>query len=643
MLQQDDHPPALAAIPVAAAVTAVAISTSTSAELMADIRSHRRPLLHVAAIAATVPVVINAVAPVARDVPAVALVAAAVPAIAAAAATMLVPPAPPARRTPSPPPTPLPPIVLPAVVAAAAVVAAVGNPEVAAAATAAAAAATAAALAATALALASSDSSGSESDGGGEEHLDVARWLAEGATTLAAKAAPKVRHEGRNAAQKKEAQARSAALSTTADTTGVSFRGRAFQKLYFETKYARRGQLVHDVLARLLGDRSSADARTVRHLLRAELTAKRSGKPQLTVCSVGGGPGTDAAGVVAANALLLGFLPAAAQAAVSTAESALSDIAASYRVARKIAADTQAASALAEKRRAAHGRRAASRRAEVDAAAGASATAAAAAAANGDGSATAKQREATGRAAVKALGTLERARETAAAADECLARSEVAADAAGAAADAAATAERASKKALVSGRRRAADAAAATPDTPGGGVGGGERERARLHISLLDFEPQWGAYEPTLAELFRPLHATVDFSTCDVCAPLSEVEAPLKAAAMTTRWAANRSAAAKLHGADLLVFAYVCHETSRAAALSGHAFYCDLAVGAQPGALLLFADVQGRSASALAAVHAAMEGAVAARGAGRRIARVPLDPGVEASLRSDLMLLHVSR
>ena len=559
----------------------------------------RRP--QVAALAAIVPAivpaVINAVAPAAADVPAVALVAVAVPAIVAA--TLLIPP--------PPPPTPLAPIIIPAVAAAAAVVAAASDPGVVAAA---AVAATAAALTATALALASSGSS--ESDGC--EELDVARWLAEGAATLAAKAAPKGRHEKCKAASKKEAQARSAALSTTADTVGVSFRGRAFQQLYYETKYARRGQLVHDILERLLGDRSSDRARATRRLLRNELTAKRSGKARLTVCSVGGGPGTDAAGVVAANANFLGFLPAAA-AAVSTAESALADIAASYRVARKAAADRRAASELAETRRAAHGRRAASRRKEMGAVEDASA-AATAAANNDDGSATAKQRE----AAVKATGALERARESAAAADACSARSEVAADAARvAAADAAATAERVSKEALVCAR---AASAAAPPSA-------GETERARLHISLLDFEPQWGGYAPTLAALFRPRHATVDFSTCDVCAPLSG----------GAEWAANRAAAAPLYGADLLVFAYVCHETSRAAALSGHAFYRDLAVGARAGALLLFADVQSRSAAALAAVYAAMEEAVAV--SERRIVRVPLGPAAELSLRSDLMLLHV--
>ena len=566
----------------------------------------RRP--QVAALAAIVPAivpaVISAVAP-AADVPAVAVVAVAVPAIVAAA--LLIPPA--------PPPTPLAPIIIPAGAAAAAVVAAASDPGVVAAA---AVAATAAALAATALALASSGSS--ESDGC--EELDVARWLAEGAATLAAKAAPKGRHEKCKAASKKEAQARSAALSTTADTTGVSFRGRAFQQLYYETKYARRGQLVHDILERLMGDRSSDRARATRRLLRAELTAKRSGKARLTVCSVGGGPGTDAAGVVAANANFLGFLPAPAAAAVSTAESALADIAASYRVARKAAADQRAASELAETRRAAHGRRAASRRKEMGAAEDASA--AAAAGVHCDGSTTAKQRKAAGQRAVKAAATLERARESAAAADACSARSEVAADAARvAAANAAATAERVSKEALVCAR---AASAAVQPDN-------GEGAHARLHISLLDFEPQWGGYAATLAALFRPRHATVDFSTCDVCAPLSG----------GAEWAANRAAAPPLYGADLLVFAYVCHETSRAATLSGHAFYRDLAVGARAGTLLLFADVQGRSASALAAVHAAMEGAVAEDGGGRRIARVPLDPGVELSLRSDLMLLHVSR
>ena len=103
--------------------------------------------------AAIGPAVISAVVPAAVDVPVMALVAVAVPAIAVAA-TLL-----------PPPPAPFAPIIIPAV---AAVVAAAGDPGVV---TAAAAVAATAALAATALALASSGSS----DGG--EEVDVARSL----------------------------------------------------------------------------------------------------------------------------------------------------------------------------------------------------------------------------------------------------------------------------------------------------------------------------------------------------------------------------------------------------------------------------------------------------------------------------------
>lgn len=79
------------------------------------------------------------------------------------------------------------------------------------------------------------------------------------------------------AAAKAEAQNRMAALATSSDRVGVSFAGGAFQERYFVTKFERRGRLCYDVLCDL--SLSFPDA-------------------HIRVASFGGGPGTDASGLV---------------------------------------------------------------------------------------------------------------------------------------------------------------------------------------------------------------------------------------------------------------------------------------------------------------------------------------------------------
>ncbi|RHY27681.1 hypothetical protein DYB32_006618 [Aphanomyces invadans] len=87
---------------------------------------------------------------------------------------------------------------------------------------------------------------------------------------------------GKGGDDRKEARQRSSALSTSSDTVGVSFAGAAFQADYFASKFTKRGQLVytilHDVLSKNQVVLPQADT--------------------ISVASFGGGPGTDAAGIV---------------------------------------------------------------------------------------------------------------------------------------------------------------------------------------------------------------------------------------------------------------------------------------------------------------------------------------------------------
>ncbi|RHY12538.1 hypothetical protein DYB25_002251 [Aphanomyces astaci] len=81
---------------------------------------------------------------------------------------------------------------------------------------------------------------------------------------------------------RKEARQRSSQLSTSSDTVGVSFAGAAFQADYFASKFTKRGQLVYTILHDVLSKSP--------HVLPPSET--------LAVASFGGGPGTDAAGIV---------------------------------------------------------------------------------------------------------------------------------------------------------------------------------------------------------------------------------------------------------------------------------------------------------------------------------------------------------
>ena len=111
---------------------------------------------------------------------------------------------------------------------------------------------------------------------------DDASWLEDGCASLVARAANgrKPGNAAQRAKDSDEARARSAALSTKADTTGVQFRGREFQRLYLESKFVRRATLVYQLLSTVL---EAPGPSAARDLFAAELTAAGSGKRRLEV------------------------------------------------------------------------------------------------------------------------------------------------------------------------------------------------------------------------------------------------------------------------------------------------------------------------------------------------------------------------
>ncbi|KAF0715893.1 Aste57867_3115 [Aphanomyces stellatus] len=123
--------------------------------------------------------------------------------------------------------------------------------------------------------------------GGGGGGAVAARkaWFEESTLALVSNAqerALKAKSKGKGD-DRKEARQRSSMLSTSSDTVGVSFAGAAFQADYFASKFTKRGLLVHTILQDLLSKS--------RQVL-------PPAPESLSVASFGGGPGTDAAGIV---------------------------------------------------------------------------------------------------------------------------------------------------------------------------------------------------------------------------------------------------------------------------------------------------------------------------------------------------------
>jgi hypothetical protein len=132
--------------------------------------------------------------------------------------------------------------------------------------------------------------------------------------------------------------------------------------------------------------------------------------------------------------------------------------------------------------------------------------------------------------------------------------------------------------------------------------------------------------------MFAPLGASVDFAVCNVVKPLTE----------------GTAAATKIASADCLIFSYVCHETSRAAAGASWPFYAALGRECKLGAVLVFADVLDRAAACFDEVHAAIARGLSTGadggegGTGRAVVRAALPPGIGRALHAELMVLHVT-
>ena len=102
-----------------------------------------------------------------------------------------------------------------------------------------------------------------------------------------------------------EARARLAALATRgADTSGVSFAGAALHGAYYDAKFVRRGALLYRAVLACVDPAACAAA----PLLAAQLTAAGAApRRRLRVASLGGGPGTDVAGLFWAERHALRF------------------------------------------------------------------------------------------------------------------------------------------------------------------------------------------------------------------------------------------------------------------------------------------------------------------------------------------------
>ena len=86
-----------------------------------------------------------------------------------------------------------------------------------------------------------------------------------------------------------EAKQRLSDWATNADSTGVSFAGAALHYAYFDTKYALRASLVYQLLTQVHKEHPGA----------VEVLFADTTPTPVLVASLGGGPGTDAAGVCA--------------------------------------------------------------------------------------------------------------------------------------------------------------------------------------------------------------------------------------------------------------------------------------------------------------------------------------------------------
>eukprot|EP00282_Hemiselmis_andersenii_P029987 CAMPEP_0169463248 /NCGR_PEP_ID=MMETSP1042-20121227/20005_1 /TAXON_ID=464988 /ORGANISM="Hemiselmis andersenii, Strain CCMP1180" /LENGTH=296 /DNA_ID=CAMNT_0009575965 /DNA_START=80 /DNA_END=966 /DNA_ORIENTATION=+ len=97
----------------------------------------------------------------------------------------------------------------------------------------------------------------------------------------------------------------------------------------------------------------------------------------------------------------------------------------------------------------------------------------------------------------------------------------------------------------------------------------GGRLDGGLHCVLMDKEKSWRRNLATLQGIMHP-EVTLDFAPCDVGQACTSPS--------------NDKASADIFAADLIIFAYVSHETSQVARSSDFAFYRGVCKGAKKGA-----------------------------------------------------------
>lgn len=418
-------------------------------------------------------------------------------------------------------------------------------------------------------------------------------------TSYASAAAKKGDSGNRNPREEEdEARARNAALSTVADKIGVSFRGRIFQRMYFEAKFVRRATLVHQFFALVFSTSQEKGNpwSEIRNALEIELT-RVSGKSSLQICCVGGGPGNDAAGFLAADEDFIHF--ARSRKMPNNTNNALHDKSGISN--SRALASAEAAFKIATERARAHSERAQ-------------------------------------KVFAKYGGTLMPADIEKV---KCAEASAAAYAKAAQLAEAEAVELRQMQQHCIAEHAPKADSTNINKEVP------------PLEITLLDIEPQWRAYTGTLNRFMETRGASVSFALCDVCNGLPQPHTRRTDAQVDSSFSEriaenapihleglaldNGRAAVHLAAADLILLCYVAHETSFMARQSGWAFYHTLAISAKPGAVFLFMDVGGgRSADAFSEIKAAMTspGSVEA---------LSMPVNAAALLRSEVMVLYKKR
>ena len=164
------------------------------------------------------------------------------------------------------------------------------------------------------------------------------------------------------------------------------------------------------------------------------------------------------------------------------------------------------------------------------------------------------------------------------------------------------------------------------PGTDAAGLVWFQKEHPELsfEVQLFDYETSWKRYVKTLNTLFGR-HVNVTFAPCDVSQKLPltmEEKEALAAAGEGGEGSGEGSGGANLYSyetyhintkvreeiatLDVLLFFYVCHETAAKAKEQGHVFYRDVATHVKEGTLMVICDVMERSREEMLTVVAVM-------------------------------------